>query len=74
MNATLTAFAQTATTLDIIDVVAGGYDVHFFTDQTQFQAWLKQERAAGRRHNCQPRKQARGRQYDAFDHRYEIFC
>jgi hypothetical protein len=73
MNATLTAFTQTATTLDIVDVVPGGYIVHFFNDQAQFQAWLKQERAAGVRHNCQPRKQARGRQWDAKDHRHEYF-
>jgi hypothetical protein len=73
MNAT-TGFTQTTTTFDVAETVAMGYIVHFFNSQDDFKSWLNQEAKAGNRHNCTPRRYAKGRQYDAKDHRFEIFC
>lgn len=46
-----------------------GYKVHFFQDREQFEAWRKQNPKL----TIIPRKQARGRQFDAIDHTDEIF-
>ena len=67
------AFEHTATEFQVADIVAGGYDIHTFNSQADFQAWSRQELAAGRRHNCKPRQYAKGRQYDCKDHRFEYF-